>query len=1690
MSATIEQRVVEMQFDNRNFEKNVQTSLSTIEKLKQKLNLSGASKGLEEINKAANRTDLSGVSTAVETINAKFSALQIVGATALANITNSAINAGKRITKALTIDPIKTGFQEYETQINAVQTILANTESKGTTLKDVNKALDELNKYADMTIYNFTEMTRNIGTFTAAGVDLDTSVASIKGIANLAAVSGSTSQQASTAMYQLSQALAAGKVSLMDWNSVVNAGMGGQVFQDALKRTSEALGTGAKDAIKKYGSFRESLTKGEWLTTEVLTKTLEQFTMHAEKGTKQWEEYKKSLKGEGYTDKQAEEILKMANTATNAATKVKTFTQLWDVLKEAAQSGWTQTWEILVGDFEEAKSLLTSISDALTGFLNNMSNARNDLLQTWKDMGGRNDMIDSFKNVFKVLIDIAKPIKEAFSEIFPPTTAKQLKKFSEGFKALTESFKISDETADKIKRTFKGLFSVIDIFRKMLGLAAGAVGGLFTSGLVSGVLDVILSVTAGVGDMITAINNGTDLSAFGNIFKGIADVIAGAIDGVTNFSDSLSGVGESVSKVVGKIFGAFKTAFTWITDNVSIGEVFAGLMGGGIFMAAKKLAGMFDSFGGLAEKGLLGIIFGGGGDDSGGQVTKFREVLGSVNESLGAFTNGIKVGSMVAIAGAIAILAGALSSISEVNVGDVTKSLIAIGVMFKMLTTSFSSITGALTGFTGTGIVKSGISMMLMAKAIDILADAVKELSGLSIGDIVKGLVGIGGAMGTLVAGLKLLNGVKIRAGAIIAIGVLASAIKSVGESLVELGKMTWDEIGRGLTAMAGALTEFLLVLKVFDKISGFKSLAGSVSMLIAVQALDEIAAGLSDLGVLSWGEIGRGLTAMGGSLAIMGTIVGVLGKLTGFSGILGSLAIVETSKSLGDIAGALSELSLLSWSEIGRGLAAMGGALSVIGIVTGSLGKLAGFSGLLGAATLVVSVKSLGDLADAFSKFAEYSWDEIKTGLTAMGGALAEVAVVTGALGALAGFSGILGAGALLLAVQGLGDIADALKKFGSMTWDEIARGLTGMGGALTELAVISGLLGTLGGFGALIGSGSLLIATKGLGDIADALKKFGDMSWSEIGKGLTAMGAALGEIALGGLLNTLSIIGSVSIKNIAEPLGVLADSVKKWSGVEVPAKLGLNLMLLADGVTAFTFGGFGASAISEVAGPLGTMADSVKKWTGVTVPENLGENLKTLASGIKAFTFGGLGASAISEVAGPLGTLSDSVRKWLTVKVPEDLGDKLKTLATGVKKFTFGELGASAISEVAEPLGTLATSVSKWSKTTIPSDLGDKLKKLSDGVKTFTGGWTVAKGIKNAETVAEAAVKLSGVNFESVKAGLDKFAGSMKKLGDSSGSISGLGNKISKNIIKPITELEPKVKNAGSKIADALSSGLNSNGDIKTAANKLVNGALKTIGSKTSNFENIGTKLSSSLAKGVKSKEDTIKKYCVAGLKSGLTSVKEYRDDFYDAGAYVAAGMASGMKSKNTEIQNAANSMAAAAEAAVRAKLKINSPSKVFMAIAKSIPEGFAKGIGKFGNNIKNSTVAMSETAIGTAVKMFSGLAAMLETDVNTQPTIRPVVDLSDVKTGVGAIEGMFGFGPTVGVTSNLGAISSMMNSRNQNGSNADVVSAIDKLRGELGNVGGDSIVINGVTYNDDSGISDAAKALVRAITMEGRV
>lgn len=536
MSTTVDERVVEMRFDNKQFEQNIQTSLSSLDKLKKSLNLEGAAKGLETVNDAANKCsgNMSPLSNAVETVRVRFSALEVMAITALQNITNSALAAGKNLVSAFTIDPIKTGFEEYETQINAVQTILANTSSKGTTLDQVNNALDELNHYADMTIYNFTEMTRNIGTFTAAGVDLDTSVAAIKGIANLAAVSGSNSQQASTAMYQLSQALAAGTVKLQDWNSVVNAGMGGQVFQDALKETAKVHGIAIDEMIKDEGSFRETLSKG-WLTSDILTETLAKFTGDLNED---------QLRTMGYTDDQIKSIMEMGKTANDAATKVKTFTQLFDTLKEAAQSGWTQSWEIIVGDFEEAKELLTEVSDTFSAVINASADARNKMLQDWKDLGGRTMMIEAVKNVFEGLVSVAKPVREAFNEIFPPMTGKQLAEITERIRDLTAKFKMGEESSKNLKNTFKGVFAVLDIVGQAFKAVAGGVGELIGLFLPAG--NGVLSLTGSFGEYLVKLDETVKKTdVFGKAVSTVVDIVKIAITFVKTAGEKVKEFGKT-----------------------------------------------------------------------------------------------------------------------------------------------------------------------------------------------------------------------------------------------------------------------------------------------------------------------------------------------------------------------------------------------------------------------------------------------------------------------------------------------------------------------------------------------------------------------------------------------------------------------------------------------------------------------------------------------------------------------------------------------------------------------------------------------------------------------------------------------------------------------------------------------------------------------------------------------------------------------------------------------------------------------------------------------------------------------------------------------------------------------------------------------------------------------------------------
>ena len=1343
MSRTVDERVVEMRFDNANFEKNVQTSMSTLDKLKRSLNLSGASKGLENIGEATNKVRFDGMTSGIETVRAKFSALEVVGITALMNITNAAMAAGRKLVSAITIDPVKDGFAEYETQMNSVQTILANTQKEGTNVKVVNAALDELNHYADKTIYNFTEMTRNIGTFTAAGVKLDTSVSAIQGIANLAAVSGSTSQQASTAMYQLSQAIASGTVKLMDWNSVVNAGMGGQVFQDALIRTSEHLQTGAKAAIAAKGSFRESLQTG-WLTTEVLTQTLDQFSTAADT-QKEYEAAVKKFIDQGYSKEEAKQMADMAKTAGEAATKVKTFSQLIDTLKEALGSGWTETWRTVIGDFEEARELWTSVSNVLSDAINRSSDARNAIVKEWADLGGRKDLIDSFKNVFNGIGSIVKPVKEAFQDIFPPITSKKLFAFTEGLKNLTSQIKISDSTAKKLKSTFSGLFSVVSVFGKILASLGTAFGKLITSDGVKALVNLFLTATAAIGDFFTALNKGFDSNGFTGILTtisdGISSVLKAASDGALKLGNTLPNIGNRIIKVVSQVWQAIKDIAGWLKNNISLGDIFKGLIGGGITAGVMKVVSVI----GLIKEKLEDFL-----GPAKGVKDKFTETLDSIHDSLESFTTGIKATTLLTISAAIGILALSLKSIAGLKSADVGKSLSAITVMFAMLNTSFKSINKTLDKYDSKGLIKAGSSILLLAIAMKTLSTAMVKLAGLSWNEIAKGLTGVGIGIAELCLGLKAINKVKIPASTSIGLLALSESCKILGDAMKQFGNMSWSEIGHGLTGMGGALTELVIALKALNGISGFKSILSGVGLLVAVQSLSKMADSLKQFGNMSWSEIGHGLTGMGGALTEVAGISGALGKIAGLKSIIGSGSIFIVVQGLAKLATAMNQFGNMSWSEIRHGLTGMGGALTEVAIAAGVLGKLSGLSGIFGSGTIVILINGLSDLGKALKQFGGMSWNEIAKGLTGMGGALTEVAGISGVLGKMAGLSGILGAGSINVTIQGLGKLADALSKFSGLSWGEIKRGLTGMAGALAEVATVSGVLGKLGGFASLIGAGSLYVAIQGLSDLADALQKFGSMSWGEVTRGLTAMGTALEEVAAGSLVNTLSGLGAMSINKIAKPLGDLADSVKKWNGVTVPKGLGKELSTLAKGIRSFTFDGLGASALSTAAPSIGELAGSIKKWNGVTIPDGLEEGLTHVANGVKQFSLAFAGGWSLDTATGPLSDLAVAISKWNGVTIPDGLENGLKRISDGVKQFSLAFAGGWSLATVTGPLGDLAGSIKKWSDVTVPDNIETGMTSIANGVKQFTLAFA------------------GGLSLDTVTGPLGDLAGSIKKWSD----------------------------------------------------------------------------------------------------------------------------------------------------------------------------------------------------------------------------------------------------------------------------------------------------------------------------------
>ena len=406
MSKTIDERVVEMRFDNKQFESNVATSMSTLEKLKRSLKFDGASKGLEDINSAAKRVNMDGLGGAVESVKAKFSALDVVAVTALANITNSAVNAGKRLVSSLTIDQVTAGWSKYEQKTASVQTIMNAT---GKSIEAVNGYLDKLMWFSDETSYGFTDMTQAIAQMTAAGGDIEKLIPMVEGIANATAFAGKGAAEFSRAIYNLNQSYSMGYMQLIDWKSVEMAGASSKQLKQIFIDTAKALGTlneageTANGTLVTTATFASTL-QDKWATSEVMEQAYGRFAKVTEAAYEMVQDSTNEIDNatvaykvlSGELGKTSDEYLSLSDSqkalvgtfsdveiaAAKSAQEAKTFSEAIDATKDAVSSGWMNTVETIFGNYAQAKKLWSDVCEQLWDIFASGGEHRNDILGT------------------------------------------------------------------------------------------------------------------------------------------------------------------------------------------------------------------------------------------------------------------------------------------------------------------------------------------------------------------------------------------------------------------------------------------------------------------------------------------------------------------------------------------------------------------------------------------------------------------------------------------------------------------------------------------------------------------------------------------------------------------------------------------------------------------------------------------------------------------------------------------------------------------------------------------------------------------------------------------------------------------------------------------------------------------------------------------------------------------------------------------------------------------------------------------------------------------------------------------------------------------------------------------------------------------------------------------------------------
>lgn len=1615
--ASIEERVVSLKFNNGQFMNGVQDSLNGVKKLEEGLAFRGGVEGINQVSAAAKNLNFSEAQAGIAETTSKFSALQSIAFGALASIGGKIAEIGSSMLSSFTVQPLIDGMKEYELQLNSVQTILANTAQKGETIQTVNAALDQLNTYADQTIYNFGEMTSNIGKFTAAGIGLDDSVASIKGLANWAAVAGANSESTSRAMYQLSQAMAAGTVKLQDWMSLENAGIATKQFQDQLIQTAKVHGKSVDEMIAKNGSFRLSLQEG-WLTQEIMMETLKQMA---------GEYTDEQLLSMGYTEEQVAQIQELAKTGMSAAQDIKTFSQLMGVIGEELGSSWAQSFRIIFGDFEQAKELWTKVGAFLTGpsgVITQMGNARNALLQGWADLGGRERILEGLASLFHAMWDPLQRIGQAFSQVFSGPSAEGLYAISEAFANFMAKLVPSEATVESIGNYFEAFFRVVKIgvlvltdFAKVIGwIAGGALKGLgaiisnlrgHTAGWSWSLLESVEAVQSWYESLNVAENvikaliwTGHGLKRIWNNFsEGFHDEITPSLRRLKEAWDGLwealktagSSIKESIvapfrelkesAQEVGEALGitsdsteeagdtaeANESKFTKLKNKIV--DLFESAYKKSYFWgqhladhlipAIDKLTSFIIWLTECINKQAIVIS-----DWLTPKMERLAALYDEVSTKFSEWAEAMQNGPDIAW---LSSLGGILSSFGA-GVWGVLKNLATLNFDFdtQPFKKAFSDLKTLMGEYAES--VKYGWSTTK-----DFIANLeLKDKATSGWHNFVKVIKGIGKVLSTvghyaIIAAKALIEPFK---GAFAELknmadngdyGGIFDAILKTGALVTFLAIArnvinTFKEWGKAGSNFAGILGS------VKDVIDGFKESMEATTNKVKATTILILAGAVLVLAAALWvvAQIPAGrIVAAGAALYFMFNMLKKAEDQLESSGegkdmkgltkrMLALVVLAGVALLLGK---ALNNIGTMSWDDILKGTIGLFAVIKMLLMMAETTTKrnkdILAFA--LTAVPLGIGVMLL---AYAVKPLGEMSLSDLVQGVLALG-LIMKMMTMMSEMGTVKVKKA--SAFAFLALAFTMRQIAKVLTEIGELSWGDTIKGILALDICLASLAFTVQRLDKFGGGKSLVGALSLLIVSATLKLIASDIESFASMPWGDYLKGLVMMAAALAVLVGISSIGGGSLGGAAGLFLTVTALALLAP-VMRMLGEMDWATAGKGIAIMALGLAALVAVGY----VAEFAA-VGLLA--------------LGGAILMIGMGV------GLATEGIAKLVDAIANLStsgaDGVQTFLAAV--DGFIERMPAMGTAL-----GEGFINFMQVLIDNSGTIV----EYLKLILTSGAQAMIESIPTFVQLMT---TILLAIiqviyDNAQALIDCAIFLILTLSQAL---IDNMPQLVQR-----------GSDV---LISFLDGLSQKIPEIGTKATDCIVAFITSLGDemprITDAAAKTVikfiNGLADAIENNSEAMAQAGTRLIMAIVRGIGTGIKTL-------VSTGVAQMK-------NAGIQLVNGLKNAITEKLSSIASAVTSMGSTVVSKVKSAFGIHSPSRVMYEIGDFLMQGLANGI---TDNTEQGIAAATAMATDTVDALSKGFGNTKDIwnnafGENADPTIRPVLDLSQVEEQAGRLD-----------------------------------------------------------------------------------